>query len=325
LNANQAQSKLALSAEMELLMRIASWAILTVLSIASLARAQDSPQRIPRDIASEPASVSAPVSIMQTPDPVIAAVVAATMPGVGDRNPVKGMPFAATETIVHEQTLADGTTIKNTGEVRVWRDAEGRKRGEGTRKLSSGSMPQLHIVSVWDPVEGVMKTWTSGSQPEKVAMVMHLPFFKPSGSSDLVSSNPSTGVRGFVLPRTQPAATQAVVSAPVPSRNATSIHTETLPPDNIAGLDAEGTRTTQVIPAGNEGNDRDITVISETWTSPELKIAVRQMTNDPRTGTVTIEITSIDRSEPDPGLFKPPEGYKEMNLPMPGGGSSPQP
>jgi hypothetical protein len=98
-----------------------------------------------------------------------------------------------------------------------------------------------------------------------------------------------------------------------------------LPPDNIAGLDAEGTRTTQVIPAGNEGNDRDITVISETWTSPELKIAVRQMTNDPRTGTVTIEITSIDRSEPDPGLFKPPEGYKEMNLPMPGGGSSPQP
>jgi hypothetical protein len=90
---------------------------------------------------------------------------------------------------------------------------------------------------------------------------------------------------------------------------------EDLPADSIAGLEVTGTRTTQVVPAGSMDNDRDFTVIAETWISPELKTTVRRMTSDPRTGTVTTELSNIDRSEPDPALFKPPAGYKLMDLP----------
>jgi hypothetical protein len=57
-------------------------------------------------------------------------------------------------------------------------------------------------------------------------------------------------------------------------------------------------------------------VTSETWISPELKIIVRQITNDPRSGKVLTELTNIDRSDPDPALLQPPEGYiiKDLSL-----------
>jgi hypothetical protein len=96
-----------------------------------------------------------------------------------------------------------------------------------------------------------------------------------------------------------------------------NIQTEVLPQDNIAGLDVTGTRTTQVIPAGTADNDRDITVVSETWTSPELNYTVRQSNYDPRSGKVTTELTNVDRAEPDPALFKTPDGYKLMDIPQP--------
>jgi hypothetical protein len=88
-----------------------------------------------------------------------------------------------------------------------------------------------------------------------------------------------------------------------------------LPSDTIAGVYVEGTRTTDVIPARAQGNDREITIVSETWTSPDLKITVRQMTDDPRTGKMTIELTTVDRSDPDPELFKVPQGYTVMEMP----------
>jgi hypothetical protein len=77
-----------------------------------------------------------------------------------------------------------------------------------------------------------------------------------------------------------------------------------------------------VIAAGTVDNDRDFTVVSETWTSAELKTTVRQMSSDPRTGTVTIELSNVDRSEPDPALFKPPAGLKVAEIPEPAAAGS---
>jgi hypothetical protein len=75
------------------------------------------------------------------------------------------------------------------------------------------------------------------------------------------------------------------------------------------GVEAKGTRTTRVIPAGREGNDQPITVVHENWISPELRITVMSINDDPRTGTSTMELTDIERGEPDAGLFQVPEGY----------------
>jgi hypothetical protein len=292
-------------------MRIASWTILAAFGLAPFAGAQSSPQRLPRDVAGELAPASTPASIANTPDPVISAVVSAVMPKGLSSVPLKGVPFSATETTVHEQTLSDGTVIKSTVEVLLARDSEGRVRAEGTTKPSSGSASQTRVVAVWNPIDRKEITWISGNPSTSFATVIHLPEMQMNGMMGALASAPPPPPPGALSH--PPQASAASSSHPV--KDTGNTHTETLQADTFAGLDVEGTRTTQVIPAGAVDNDRDMTVLSETWTSPELGYIVRQMTSDPRTGKVTTELSNIDRSEPDPAMFKPPEGYKVMDTP----------
>jgi hypothetical protein len=77
----------------------------------------------------------------------------------------------------------------------------------------------------------------------------------------------------------------------------------------IAGVYAEGVRTTITYPVGYMGNDRPIAVVREVWTAPDLKITLLASDNDPRTGLQSTEVTDLVRAEPDPALFLPPEGY----------------
>ncbi len=84
---------------------------------------------------------------------------------------------------------------------------------------------------------------------------------------------------------------------------------EDLGSKTINGLEAKGTRMTTTYPVGRVGNDQPFTVTHETWMSTDLMIPVLQIDNDPRTGVRTMELTNIERGEPDSSLFQPPEGY----------------
>jgi hypothetical protein len=284
-------------------MRVASWSLLAALIIGPVAGAQISQPDTPRN-----RPTAGPESpLPQTPDSAFSATVFAAMPKFGGP-PVKGLPFSATETIVREQTLADGTTIKTRIEVLLWRDAEGRMRGESALKPHDSQM-QGRTVTLMDPVERTFMCWISENQYGHVVAVAHLPDLNtppPPPPPGVTSPSQQGTVHAFTQPGRMPHAL---------AQSSANVHTEALPTDNIAGLYVEGTRTTKVIPAGAEGNDREITVTSETWTSPDLKITARQMTDDPRTGKVTTELTNIERSDPAPSLFKAPEGYTVMEMP----------
>ena len=52
-----------------------------------------------------------------------------------------------------------------------------------------------------------------------------------------------------------------------------------------------------------------MSVITETWDSPELKLRVMSKRSDPRSGENTTQILDINRAEPDPSLFTIPAGY----------------
>ena len=91
--------------------------------------------------------------------------------------------------------------------------------------------------------------------------------------------------------------------------------TEELGTQNIEGVDAEGTRTITTIPAGAIGNERPIEITYEKWYSKELQLVVMSKHNDPRFGEQTYRLTNIVRSEPDPSLFTPPQGYKLITEP----------
>jgi hypothetical protein len=289
-------------------MRIVSLTLLATLTLTPVLSAQRT-----QVISAQPASVAS------APDPAINAVVSAVMPRVANWGPVKGLPFSATETTVREQTLSDGTVIKSTVEVLLWRDSEGRMRAEST--LNSGTTPQGRIVTVWNPAEGKAITWITGNSAVTFTSATHLPESQLNSLLSSQSSTPSASQSGSRTSLPQGAAIPAALSTSS-SLESANLRTEALSPETMAGLEVAGTRTMQVIPAGSVNNDRDFTVVSETWTSAELKTTVRQMSSDPRTGTVTTELSNVERSEPDPALFTPPAGVKVAEIPEPAAAGS---
>ena len=76
------------------------------------------------------------------------------------------------------------------------------------------------------------------------------------------------------------------------------------------GVKAEGTRISYTIAAGEIGNEKPITVTSETWYSPELQVVVYTRHSDPRAGETSYRLAGIKRGEPPAELFKVPADYR---------------
>jgi TonB family protein len=104
-------------------------------------------------------------------------------------------------------------------------------------------------------------------------------------------------------------AVQAATFGGSPQRIKIESKTESLGKQTIEGVEAEGTRTVQTIPAGAVGNERPIEIVRERWYSPELQMVVLNRSVDPRVGETTMRLTNILRSEPDASLFQIPSDY----------------
>ena len=88
---------------------------------------------------------------------------------------------------------------------------------------------------------------------------------------------------------------------------------EKLGTQTIEGVLAEGTRHTTTWPVGSQGNDRPISIVSETWTSPDLKVMVMNKSNDPRSGEHVQKLTNVSLGEPSASLFQPPPEYSVVD------------
>ena len=84
---------------------------------------------------------------------------------------------------------------------------------------------------------------------------------------------------------------------------------ESLGRQTIEGVEAEGTRVTVTIPAGEIGNERPIQIVTERWYAPDLHAVVLTRHSDPRYGETTYRLTNINRSEPARGLFEVPSDF----------------
>jgi len=202
-----------------------------------------------------------------------------------------GKPYVVTRKTVLVSKLSDGTTITTTTIEQDARDSQGRTlQGFGSPTPSSAPARYLHMVT--DPAARETLTWY---EPGKEAYVSH---FRQPRSSDQQSA-------------AVPAAQQDPALRPKHQR-------EDLPATTIGGIYATGFRYTTTYPVGSIGNDQPIVTTQETWESPDLKITLRSIISDPRTGTRTTEITDLSQTEPDPSLFHAPEGYTiKRNDPQP--------
>jgi hypothetical protein len=199
--------------------------------------------------------------------------------------PVIGQPYSAVQVHRTVRKLADGTTISHEGHHGVARDAQGRVRVEMPMDEGRNGGPDTVMVFVLDPVAHTLTNWTTGPKANKTASVVKLPAERKSRVAAQVPTSDST--------RPQPIVT-----------------TEDLGMQTVQGLAVSDVRTTTIVPAGRSGNDAPITKTQEVWTSPDLKLVMKEQWNDPRSGERTVELENFSQAEPDPALFHPPQGYE---------------
>lgn len=244
--------------------------------------------------------------------------------GKGMAAPVQGAPYSATITNESVQTLADGNRIVQNTNGMVARDSQGRTRQDAALpsigNLSAENAP--HFVFIMDPIAQVSYTL---NLTDKTAQKISMPSNGPAGAIATRPGPPSGGTQVFLA---QVGNASAIASAPLPPpptvamgkdvgmEEHAQVNTEDLGTQTMEGLLVTGVRTTRTIPAGEIGNEKPISVVTEVWTSPDLKTIVYSKRSDPRMGEQTFKLANIVRAEPDASLFTVPPDFKVTDNPQ---------
>jgi len=188
---------------------------------------------------------------------------------------VKRAPYSAETLTENTQILNNGTSLTRRTMGMVYRDDEGRTRREMSA-IKAGpfatSGDALRMIVINDPVAGVSSTIMPDSD------ITFTKTLSASGNNEPPEAKVSSdGGR-----------------------------TESLGKEVIEGFVAEGTRTTNLIPAGRIGNDKAIEIVHERWYSPELQVILLSKHNDPRWGETVYRLRNISRGAPDNSLFSLP-------------------
>jgi hypothetical protein len=221
---------------------------------------------------------------------------------------VTGAPYSAEAVTTVVQTLADGNRISRESKAAVFRDAAGRTRREqGLAIIGAmvGGAEDRQQVQIADPQAGVTYILDMGTRTAhklavpKIALAQGLvpPAAAGAATFELPLPPPPSGGQGAVFFR------RGVFNNSKPPA------IERLGKQIVEGVEAEGTRSTITIPAGQIGNDLPLNIVSERWSSPELKVLVLSRQTDPRFGETTYRLTNIVRAEPSPDLFEPPPDF----------------
>lgn len=235
---------------------------------------------------------------------------------------VKNQPYQAQAVTEVKQTLADGSHIAQTTTATVARDSEGRTvriqklsaMGPWKSASDSSQADGPTLTTIFDPVAKVHIDFTSDNN---VAHLLPLPQLPPGGTPrqdrglTVMAAGSAVGEPGPVTFSIQG---RAGLPQMVDEHNA---KTESLGTKSIEGISVTGSKTTDTIPAGTIGNDKDLVITRETWYSSDLKLVLESTQTDPRFGETTYSLTNIQRNEPDPGLFQVPAGYTNTTDKLP--------
>jgi hypothetical protein len=231
--------------------------------------------------------------------------------------PVQSAPYSATITNENIQTLEDGTHLTQTSTGNIARDSQGRTRQDASLpaigNLSAADAP--HLVFIQDPVAQTSYTL---NLTDKTAEKM------PALPVNISTSGAMSGGSGKFMMQMGTAVSAGGAPPPEIMLQKTFItgndqgqgKTEDLGSQTMEGVLANGVRTTRTIPAGEIGNDRPISIVTEVWTSPDLKTIVYSKRIDPRMGEQTFQLTNVVRSEPDASLFTVPPDFKIVDGPQ---------
>jgi len=201
---------------------------------------------------------------------------------------VAGAPYSAVAVTETTQTLADGTTIDRKIQANIFRDGQGRVRRETTLPVIGplvASGKSNSFVMIHDPVAGT-------------AFILH-------PDTKIADQLPAPGHgkknHGGLQDNFEAHVQQEIANG--------TVKKEDLGTQTINGVAAQGTRYTRTVPAGQIGNDKPITAVTERWYSADLQMVVKSTRTDPRFGSTTYTLTNIQRQEPAATLFAVPSDY----------------
>lgn len=207
-------------------------------------------------------------------------------------------PYTAQRTTTTYQKLADGTSIEHKSTAYLARDSQGRTWARSTLPgdpLRPETM-ERYSTTVYDPNTRTSISWCTCN---KIAMVRRFGEPLPHGEEH------------------KPTVDGMDVYLGAANSTRLKYHMEELPPQVILGITTRGSKAVRTLPAGADGNDRDLTTTIQSWYSPELRLALVTIIDDPVKGLTKLEFENLKRVEPDPKIFQVPPGYTFQDAPAP--------
>lgn len=209
----------------------------------------------------------------------------------------KNAPYMATRVNI-EQCQCEGKIVAHSARSIQARDSSGRTRYE---EIEGGISlnPRQRTVTVSDPVSHCEFRWVEPAiGPEKpTALVDCLP-----RTLRYINQNPW-------------ALEWEHFSVDEPKAKDPSILSEHLGKRMFGDVEAEGLRRTVTYPIAEKPGEIQKGV-TETWYSPDIKEKIQEKQDNYssqfplRHQTTKMQLTNIERKEPDPRLFYPPKGYE---------------
>ncbi|RXS97305.1 hypothetical protein [Silvibacterium dinghuense] len=206
-------------------------------------------------------------------------------------------PYTAEIKMTRVQTLPDGTTITHVTHETLAIDSRSRSYTAVDTGLPGGLAITAYHVS--DPAAGTTLTWSSD---KKVVTLLHEPQQDQRHGCWATETGRIRWDFEGKVPPTPRATVLASAGAPQPR--------EDLGIKTMDGVEATGVRFTRIIPAEADGNDKPLVIHTESWTAKNLNLPLKSVTEDPRSGTSTREVTNLKLGDPDPALFQPPADYE---------------
>jgi hypothetical protein len=201
--------------------------------------------------------------------------------------PVPNAPFTGVVNVERSFVQHDGSIVIFKTIREIGRDSRGRIHNESRVlvPVSDTNTPQVVRIHLYDPQTRISTMLNPQERTFWTETVNHPPATVPPA---VRYASPT----GDSLPQNE-----------FTKEEDLGIH-------EMEGLLAHGVRDTQTIPAENSGIGKEIVITDEYWYSDELRINLMIRHSDPRTGTVTMTVAQVARTEPDPALFEIPDGYK---------------
>ncbi|HEY5800670.1 MAG TPA: hypothetical protein VIT92_10645 [Burkholderiaceae bacterium] len=249
---------------------------------------------------------------------------------------VKDQPYSADIVTEKMQTLQDGNQISQKSVRRTYRDSAGR-----TRQDMLDPQGKLRLIHIADSTDGVQytlnpaaKTATrikAGSLPGPSNLQEFRSFVQKKLAQVGITDAPPASAAYTVEHRTQLVGPITIVTksgeAPPDAAKLASLTsimgtaaadrkwmssavTTKLGTREIEGVKVDGSSLSYTIPAGEIGNKNPITVVTETWYAPELKMVLAMKKTDPRSGDTSYRVANLKRGEQPKMLFAVPDDYK---------------